>query len=63
MDHELRLEDVLDDVRRPYVVTPERLYTRDDLMQGWHPGADHSVTLDGFLHSGVPRRRRHRATR
>jgi predicted Rossmann-fold nucleotide-binding protein len=50
---ELRLEDVLGDVERPYVVTPERLYTRDVLMQGWHPGADHSVTLDGRIYKYV----------
>src|SRR3954447_4522117 len=46
---ELRLKDLLEDVERPYVVRPERLYTRDDLMQGWHPGADHSATLDGRI--------------
>jgi len=38
---------------RPYVVHPERLYTRDDLMEGWHPGADHSVTLDGRIFAYV----------
>ena len=38
---------------RPYVVRPERLYTRDDLMQGWHPGGDHSVTLDGRIYDYV----------
>ena len=31
----------------------QRLYTRDDLMQGWHPGADHSVTLDGRIYDYV----------
>jgi predicted Rossmann-fold nucleotide-binding protein len=41
------------DVERPYAVRPERLYTRDDLMQGWHPGADHSVTLDGRVYEYV----------
>ena len=41
------------DPRRPYVVRPERLYTREDLMQGWHPGADHSVTLDGRIYDYV----------
>ena len=50
---ELRLEDVLGDVDHPYVVRRERLYTRDDLMQGWHPGADHSVTLDGRIYEYV----------
>ena len=35
------------------MVRPERLYTRDDLMQGWHPGADHSVTLDGRIYDYV----------
>jgi len=38
---------------RPYAVRPDRLYTRDDLMQGWHPGADHSVTLDGRIYEYV----------
>jgi predicted Rossmann-fold nucleotide-binding protein len=38
---------------RPYDVRPERLYTRDDLMQGWHPGADHSATLDGRIYAYV----------
>jgi len=38
---------------RPYVVRPDRLYTRDDLMQGWRPGADHSVTLDGRIYAYV----------
>jgi predicted Rossmann-fold nucleotide-binding protein len=46
---ELRLEDLLDDVERPFPLRPERLYTSDDLMQGWHPGADHSATLDGRI--------------
>ena len=50
---ELRLEDVLGDVERPYVVRHERLYTRDDLMEGWHPGADHSATLDGRIYDYV----------
>ena len=48
-----RFADVFADVERPYVVRPERLYTRDDLMQGWHPGADHSVTLDGRIYQYV----------
>ena len=39
--------------RRPYVVRPKRLYTREDLMQGWQPGADHSVTLDGRIYDYV----------
>jgi predicted Rossmann-fold nucleotide-binding protein len=38
---------------RPYNERPERLYTREDLMQGWHPGADHSVTLDGRIYDYV----------
>jgi predicted Rossmann-fold nucleotide-binding protein len=29
------------------------LYTRDDLMDGWYPGADHSVTLDGRIYAYV----------
>ena len=39
--------------QRPYDVRPDRLYTRDDLMRGWHPGADHSVTLDGRIYDYV----------
>ncbi len=50
---ELRLEDVLSDVERPYAVRQARLYTRDDLMEGWHPGADHSATLDGRIYQYV----------
>src|SRR4029077_8258305 len=38
---------------RPYAERPDRLYTRDDLMQGWYPGADHSVTLDGRIFAYV----------
>jgi predicted Rossmann-fold nucleotide-binding protein len=38
---------------RPYDVRPSRLYTRDDLMQGWHRGADHSLTLDGRIYAFV----------
>jgi len=38
---------------RPYDARPARLYTRDDLMAGWHPGADHSVTLDGRIYAYV----------
>ena len=38
---------------RPYLVRPERLYTRADLMQGWYPGADHSATLDGRIYAYV----------
>jgi predicted Rossmann-fold nucleotide-binding protein len=38
---------------RPYQVRPNRLYRRDDLMQGWYPGADHSVTLDGRIYAYV----------
>jgi predicted Rossmann-fold nucleotide-binding protein len=38
---------------RPYALRPERLYTRDDLMQGWYPGADHSATLDGRIYEYV----------
>src|SRR4051794_20631547 len=36
---------------RPYSLRPQRLYTRDDLMRGWHPGADHSATLDGRIYA------------
>jgi predicted Rossmann-fold nucleotide-binding protein len=38
---------------RPYDVRPERLYTRDDLMRGWHSGVDHSATLDGRIYAYV----------
>src|SRR6478672_8807800 len=38
---------------RPYAMRPDRLYTRDDLMAGWHPGADHSMTLDGRIYAYV----------
>ncbi|MDA0166045.1 hypothetical protein OM076_37620 [Solirubrobacter ginsenosidimutans] len=41
------------DADRPYVVRPDRLYTRDFLMQGWRPGEDHSVTLDGRIYDYV----------
>jgi predicted Rossmann-fold nucleotide-binding protein len=53
---EVRLEDVLSDPERPYDVRPARLYTRDDLMDGWHPGADHSATLDGRIYRHVKAR-------
>jgi predicted Rossmann-fold nucleotide-binding protein len=42
-----------DSAERPYDVRPARLYTRNDLMEGWHPGADHSVTLDGRIYDYV----------
>jgi predicted Rossmann-fold nucleotide-binding protein len=45
--------DTIDAPLRPYLVRPNRLYTRDDLMQGWYPGADHSVTLDGRIYAYV----------
>src|SRR5215210_7368655 len=51
-----RVEDVVGDGERPYVVRRDRLYTRDDLMHGWHPGADHSVTLDGRIYDYVKAR-------
>jgi predicted Rossmann-fold nucleotide-binding protein len=38
---------------RPYSIRPGRLYTRDDLMQGWRPGGDHSMTLDGRIYAHV----------
>jgi hypothetical protein len=41
------------DVERPYLVRPERLYTCDDLMRGWYPGADHSASLDGRIYAYV----------
>jgi predicted Rossmann-fold nucleotide-binding protein len=48
-----RFEDLVANAERPYDVTPDRLYTRDDLMEGWRPGADHSVTLDGRIYAYV----------
>jgi predicted Rossmann-fold nucleotide-binding protein len=47
------IEEFVSDAERPYDVRPGRLYTRDYLMQGWHPGADHSVTLDGRIYAYV----------
>jgi predicted Rossmann-fold nucleotide-binding protein len=44
---------VVDHVERPYDERPARLYTREGLMQGWHAGADHSVTLDGRIYEYV----------
>src|SRR5262245_58952467 len=44
---------ILGTAERPYAVRPDRLYTRDDLIQGWCPGADHSVTLDGRIYAYV----------
>ena len=48
-----RIEERVGTAERPYVVRPDRLYTRDDLMQGWRPGADHSITLDGRIYEYV----------
>jgi predicted Rossmann-fold nucleotide-binding protein len=48
-----RIEELVGDGERPYALRPERLYTRDDLMQGWHRGADHSMTLDGRIYEYV----------
>jgi predicted Rossmann-fold nucleotide-binding protein len=53
MTRDPRIEEFVGTAERPYVVRPDRLYTRDDLMQGWHPGADHSVTLDGRIYAYV----------
>jgi len=38
---------------RPYLERPVRLYTRDDLMQGWSRGRTHSMTLDGRIYEYV----------
>jgi len=46
-------EELAASAERPYVVRPDRLYTRDDLMHGWRPGADHSVTLDSRIYEYV----------
>jgi predicted Rossmann-fold nucleotide-binding protein len=48
-----RIEELVGYAERPYAVRPDRLYTRDDLMQGWHRGADHSMTLDGQIYEYV----------
>jgi predicted Rossmann-fold nucleotide-binding protein len=48
-----RFEELVGTGERPYAVRPDRLYTRDDLMQGWRPGADHSATLDGRIYAYV----------
>ena len=48
-----RVEDLGGNAERPYSVRPDGLYTRDDLMQGWHRGADHSMTLDGRIYDYV----------
>jgi len=48
-----RIEELAGDAERPYDVRPSRLYTPDDLMQGWHRGADHSTTLDGRIYEYV----------
>src|SRR6188474_1961157 len=47
------IEEFVSDAERPYDVRPGRLYTRDYLMRGWHPGADHSATLDGRIYAYV----------
>src|SRR3954452_3994416 len=44
------------DAGRPGDVRPDRLYTPDDLMAGWHRGADHSMTLDGRVYAYVKAR-------
>ena len=48
-----RIDELVGDAERPYDVRPGRLYTRDDLMAGWHRGADHSMTLDGRIYAYV----------
>jgi predicted Rossmann-fold nucleotide-binding protein len=48
-----RIEALAGDADRPYDIRPRRLYTRDDLMQGWHRGDDHSMTLDGRIYAYV----------
>jgi len=47
-----RIEEV-DGAGRPYAVRPTRLYTRKDLMQGWHRGGSHALTLDGRIYDYV----------
>jgi predicted Rossmann-fold nucleotide-binding protein len=51
-----RIEEFAGNADRPYVVRPDRLYTRADLMQGWRPGSDHTVTLDGRIYEYVKTR-------
>jgi hypothetical protein len=48
-----RIEEFVGNSERPYGVRPDRLYTRADLMQGWRPRSDHSVTLDGRIYEYV----------
>jgi hypothetical protein len=48
-----RFEELVGNAERPYVVRPDRQYSRDDLMQGWHRGADQSMTLDGRIYDYV----------
>ena len=48
-----RVEEVADSAERPYDVCPDHLYTREDLMRGWRPGARHSETLDGRIYAYV----------
>src|SRR3954462_11553310 len=48
-----RIEDLAGDAERPYDVRPDRLYTRDDLMQGWRRGAGHSGTRAGRIYEYV----------
>jgi predicted Rossmann-fold nucleotide-binding protein len=48
-----RFEELVGNGERPYAIRPERLYTRDELMAGWHRGADHAMTLDGRIYAYV----------
>jgi predicted Rossmann-fold nucleotide-binding protein len=48
-----RIDELVGNPERPYAIRPQRLYTRDDLMHGWHPGGDHSITLDGRIYAYV----------
>jgi predicted Rossmann-fold nucleotide-binding protein len=48
-----RTDELSGNAARPYDVRPDRLYTRDDLMEGWRPGGDHSMTLDGRIFAYV----------
>src|SRR3954471_5063216 len=48
-----RIDELVGDAERPYDVRPDRLYTRDELMEGWHRGGDHSMTRDGRIYEYV----------
>src|SRR3954462_11463069 len=48
-----RIDELGRDAERPYDVRSDRLYTRAELMEGWHRGGDHSMTRDGRIYEYV----------